>query len=484
MSTLLKTDAQIPLCVDLDGTLIRSDMLHESVMLLIKKSPLSMAALPFWLRSGKANLKRMIAERVELSVGSLPYRKEVLDMIATARNDGRRIILATAAPSLIAEAIADHLGIFDEVLSSSDSVNLAGVRKADLLSARFGEGCFDYIGNDRVDIDVIKRARKGYLVSSGSRLRKSASKSCEDVSFIDSSKGGLKSWIKAIRVHQWLKNGLIFIPALAAHEVGDFDTMSAATIAFISFCFCASSVYILNDILDLPSDRVHKTKSRRPFASGDLPISSGLMIMLLLLALSVGLASTLNYKFMIVLGFYYFVTLSYSLVLKKQVIVDVILLAGLYTTRILAGAAATEIMPSFWLLAFSMFVFLCLAMVKRYSELRVSINSDLMLAGRGYRPDDLPVIMSLGSSSGMVSVLILAMYMQSEGMTSMYPSSEWLWLTPPLMLYWITRLWLKAQRGEVDDDPVVFAARDWQSLTILGVMMATFLLAISNVVLW
>ena len=481
---MLKTDTQIPLCVDLDGTLVRSDMLHETVMLLIKKSPLSMVALPIWLKGGKANLKRMIAERVELSVGSLPYRKEVLDLIATARCDGRHIVLATAAPSLIANAIADHLGIFDEVLSSSSSVNLAGARKAELLSARFGEGGFDYIGNDHVDIEVIKRARRGYLVTSSKSIRKTACESCKNISFIDNHRGGLKSWIKAIRVHQWLKNGLIFIPALAAHEVGNFNTMLSALIAFVSFCLCASSVYILNDILDLSSDRIHKTKHRRPFASGELPILSGVLVMLLLLALSVMLALTLNYKFLLIIGFYYLITLSYSIYLKKQVVVDVILLAGLYTTRILAGAAATEIMPSFWLLAFSMFVFLCLAMVKRYSELRVSVKSQSMLAGRGYMPDDLPVIMSLGSSSGMVSVLILAMYMQSEGMTSMYPSPQWLWLTPPLMLYWITRLWLKAHRGEIDDDPVVFAARDWQSLVILGIMIATFLLAISNVVFW
>ena len=481
---MLKTDTQIPLCVDLDGTLVRSDMLHETVMLLIKKSPLSMVALPIWLKGGKANLKRMIAERVEISVGSLPDRKEVLDLIATARCDGRHIVLATAAPSLIANAIADHLGIFDEVLSSSSSVNLAGARKAELLSARFGEGGFDYIGNDHIDIEVIKRARRGYLVSSSTSIRKTARESCKNISFIDNHRGGLKSWIKAIRVHQWLKNGLIFIPALAAHEVGNFNTMLSALIAFVSFCLCASSVYILNDILDLSSDRIHKTKHRRPFASGDLPILSGVLVMLLLLALSVMLALTLNYKFLLIIGFYYLITLSYSVFLKKQVVVDVILLAGLYTTRILAGAAATEIMPSFWLLAFSMFVFLCLAMVKRYSELRVSVKSQSMLAGRGYMPDDLPVIMSLGSSSGMVSVLILAMYMQSEGMTSMYPSPQWLWLTPPLMLYWITRLWLKAHRGEIDDDPVVFAARDWQSLVILGIMIATFLLAISNVVFW
>ena len=481
---MLKTDTQIPLCVDLDGTLVRSDMLHETVMLLIKKSPLSMVALPIWLKGGKANLKRMIAERVELSVGSLPYRKEVLDLIATARCDGRHIVLATAAPSLIANAIADHLGIFDEVLSSSSSVNLAGARKAELLSARFGEGGFDYIGNDHIDIEVIKRARRGYLVSSSTSIRKTARESCKNISFIDNHRGGLKSWIKAIRVHQWLKNGLIFIPALAAHEVGNFNTMLSALIAFVSFCLCASSVYILNDILDLSSDRIHKTKHRRPFAAGDVSILSGVLVMLLLLALSVILALTLNYKFLLIIGFYYLITLSYSIFLKKQVVVDVILLAGLYTTRILAGAAATEIMPSFWLLAFSMFVFLCLAMVKRYSELRVSVKSQSMLAGRGYMPDDLPVIMSLGSSSGMVSVLILAMYMQSEGMTSMYPSPQWLWLTPPLMLYWITRLWLKAHRGEIDDDPVVFAARDWQSLVILGIMIATFLLAISNVVFW
>lgn len=476
--------SDIPLCVDLDGTLVRTDMLHETVMLLLKKSPLKVSALPIWLAGGKAHLKRMIAERVEVSPESLPYQAEILDLIAIARAEGRRIILATAAPALVAEAIANHLGLFDDVLSSDASNNLSGRRKADLLVERFGVGGFDYIGNDQVDVAVIQRARKGFLITSNPRLKKMATQQCEDVTFLDDKRGGIRKWVKAVRAHQWLKNALIFVPAAAAHTITQPDTLLAVIIAFVSFSLCASSVYIMNDLLDLPSDRIHKSKFKRPFASGDLQISKGLIVMVGLFLSSVILACMLNYHFIMMLAFYYVLTTSYSFFLKKQVVVDVILLAGLYTTRILAGAAAADVKPSFWLLAFSMFVFLCLAMVKRYSELRGSVESQSVLAGRGYMPDDLPVVMSLGSSSGMVSVLIMAMYMQSEMVTSMYPSPEWLWLTPPLMLYWVTRLWLKAQRGEIDDDPVVFAARDWQSLTILAIMGTTFLLAMSNVVFW
>lgn len=473
-------EAPVPLCVDLDGTLVRTDMLHETLLLLAKGSPAALAALPGWLARGKAGFKHLIAERVTIDAAGLPYRADVLSLIEQARAEGRPVVLATASPTRVATAIAEHLGLFDLVLSSDEGTNLSAAAKADLLAARFGERGFDYVGNDRADLPVFARARRAFLVSSRGGLRKAAARSHEAVSFLDDPGGGLRVWAKALRVHQWLKNLLVFVPLVAAHQAGDPALLAAAIIAFLAFSLCASSVYLLNDLLDLPSDRLHPRKRKRPFASGTLPVKAGVVAAPLLLGLSLALTLTLPGRFLLALGFYYALTIAYSFWLKKQVIVDVMLLAGLYTLRIIAGAAATGIKPSFWLLALSMFVFLSLAMVKRYSELRIAATSPSPLAGRGYLPDDLPVVLALGSSSGMVSVLILALYTQAEIVPEMYPAPEWLWLLPPLMLYWTARLWMKARRGEVDDDPVVFAAKDWQSLTVVALMGAAFLLAMSG----
>jgi 4-hydroxybenzoate polyprenyltransferase/phosphoserine phosphatase len=470
---------QVPLCVDLDGTLVRTDMLHETLLLLAKTRPASLASLPVWLRHGKAGFKHLVAERVQVDPAALPYRADVLELIETARAEGRPVILATAASASVAQAIADHLGVFDAVLSSAPGNNLSARAKAATLAERFGVGGFDYIGNDTVDLPVFAQARRAYLVSSRPGLRRAA-QSHPDITFIDDRGGGVRAWAKALRVHQWLKNLLVFVPLVAAHRVGDLSLLTAAIIAFLSYSLCASSVYLLNDMLDLPADRVHHRKRRRPFASGALPVRAGAVAVPVLLACSVALALLLPGRFLAVLAFYYGLTAIYSFWLKKQVIVDVMLLAGLYTLRIIAGSAATDIRPSFWLLALSMFVFLGLAMVKRYSELRLAAASPQPLVGRGYHPDDLPVVMALGASSGMISVLILAMYTQADIVPENYPAPEWLWLAPALMLYWTARLWLKAVRGQVDDDPVVFAARDWQSLVVVGLIGIVFLLASSG----
>lgn len=476
----LDDDARIPLCVDLDGTLVRTDMLHETLLLLAKASPASLAALPGWLARGKAGFKHLVAERCVIDASAIPYREEVLALIEEARAQGRPVVLATASSMRIANAIAEHLGLFDTVLGSDHDTNLSAAAKAGLLVERFGERGFDYIGNDRADFPVFARARRAILVSSSNSLRRAAARHHEALTYLDDPRGGARAWIKALRVHQWLKNLLVFVPLVAAHQGGDPALFAAAVIAFLSFSLCASSVYLLNDLLDLPSDRAHRRKRMRPFASGILPVKAGVIAAPLLLAASVALALLLPSRFLIVLAIYYASTVAYSFLLKKQVIVDVMLLAGLYTLRIIAGAAATGIKPSFWLLALSMFAFLSLAKVKRYSELRIATASPTPLAGRGYLPDDLPVVLALGSASGMVSVLILALYTQSEIVPEMYPTPEWLWLLPPLMLYWMTRLWMKAQRGEVDDDPVVFAARDWQSLVVAALMGTAFLLATSG----
>jgi 4-hydroxybenzoate polyprenyltransferase len=297
---------------------------------------------------------------------------------------------------------------------------------------------------------------------------------------VNAPRGGMRTWAKALRVHQWLKNLLIFVPLLASGRAREPLLVAQAGIAFVSFCLLASAVYLINDMIDLQSDRLHPTKRNRPFASGALPVAAGMAAVPILVVGSIGIAALLPPLFFVALLSYAAVTTIYSFFLKRQVIVDIMLLAGLYTMRILAGSAATDIKPSFWLLAFSMFIFLCLAMTKRYSELRQAIDHDKMLSGRGYLPSDLPVVLALGSASGLVSVLILALYTQSLIVPETYPAPEWIWLVPPLLLYWVARLWMKAGRGEIDDDPVLFAAKDWQSLTIAGIMAALFLLAASG----
>ena len=471
---------RIPLCVDLDGTLIRSDTLHEALLLLAKESPFALSALPVWLAGGKANLKHLVAERVELHSPSLPYCEDVLDLIREAREQHRPVVLVTAAPARIANAVAETLGLFDDVLTSDAMLNLSRHRKADALVDRYGSRGFDYVGNSTDDLPVFEHCRRAFLVSSNAQLRRAAGRRTKDVTFVDRRSGGVRAWMKALRVHQWLKNLLIFVPLLASGRFRDLELLAQAALAFASFSLFASAVYVVNDMVDLQSDRLHRTKRMRPFASGALPLSAGVAAAPVLVIAALGLALLLPALFLATLLGYALATTLYSFALKRQVIVDVMLLAGLYTMRILAGSAATDIRPSFWLLAFSMFIFLCLAMTKRYSELREAIDQDKTLSGRGYLPSDLPVVLALGSASGFVSVLILALYTQSRVVPELYPAPEWIGLVPPLLLYWVARLWLKAGRGEIDDDPVLFAARDWQSLVVAIAVGILFVLAASG----
>ena len=461
-------DAHITLCVDLDGTLIRTDLLHEGLLKAAKSAPHKLPSLFAALKGGKASFKHALAELIRIDPTLLVYRPEVMALINEARDKGRSVVLCTASPALFGKAVADHLGLFEAVMTSTSDINLAARHKAAALVNKFGEGNFDYIGNSKHDAPIFASCRRGYLVSSNGRLRRVCSANQRDMLFINDPATNALTWMKAMRVHQWVKNLLIFLPLLAGHQVGDMNRLVQAVLAFAAFSLCASAIYIANDLLDLDADRAHKSKRKRPFAAGMIPASSGVAAIAILLFASFLIATLLPWRFSIVLLGYVIVTTAYSFALKRQVVIDVMLLAGLYTLRIIAGAAATSIMPSFWLLAFSMFVFLCLAMVKRVSELRPSAGGEI--SGRGYVPSDMAVLLSLGPGCGLVSVLILALYMQSDAVLLMYPSKGWLWLVPPVFLYWIVRLWLKANRGEVEEDPVVFAMRDWQSLTIAGLI--------------
>jgi 4-hydroxybenzoate polyprenyltransferase/phosphoserine phosphatase len=469
----------VPLCVDCDGTLIATDLLHESTVKLLKARPWLILALPLWLAQGKATLKQNIAQRVELDVRHLPYRAEVIELVSQAREQGRTTVLATASHERYAKAVAEHVGVFDEVLASTPERNLLGVAKRDLLVQRFGDKGFDYAGDSHADRAVWQSARQAIVVSHRVSVQRAAAQATEVAQTIQPARGSWKTMLKSMRLHQWLKNLLVFVPAAAAHRLTDVSTLGQSLIAFVAFGLCASSVYLLNDLMDVDSDRAHVRKRNRPIAAGLMPIAQAAVLtpLLLMAAFAISLLA-LPWGFSAVLAFYFVCTLTYSLWLKRQVVVDVLMLAGLYTLRVIAGAAATQIVPSFWLLAFSMFVFLSLAMVKRYSEMRLAMESNKVQAvGRGYLVADMPVLMSVGTGSGLVSVMVFALYINNAELTGAFAEARWLWLVPPLLLYWMSRIWMKAQRGEVDDDPVVFAARDWQSQVVLVLSAVFFSLA-------
>jgi 4-hydroxybenzoate polyprenyltransferase len=454
------SQAPVPLCVDLDGTLIRSDLLVESALALLAKQPLMAFAMPIWLLRGKAYLKQQIAQRVELNPDALPYNEDVLTWVREQQSS-RATVLCSAADTKLATLVADHVGGFDAVIASDGEQNLAGANKAKILVERFGERRFDYVGNAKVDLHVWKSAHAAIVVESGSQLSTAAAGVTVLERTFPHGTASLKHWLKALRVHQWIKNILVFLPLLAAHRVFEPQALLSAVLAFICFGLCASSVYVTNDLLDLAADRQHRRKKHRPFAAGIIPLYQGPLAALLLLAVSFSLAWFLAPTFVLMLLGYYVLTTGYSLKFKRMVMLDVVVLAVLYTSRILAGAAAIESRPSFWLLAFSMFIFLSLAMVKRYTELLAAQKtSGIKAAGRGYVVEDLSLIQSLGGSSGYLSVLVLALYIDSTASPSLYRHPHYLWLLCPVLLYWISRTWVIAHRGVMHDDPVVFAVMD------------------------
>ncbi|GAB3463840.1 UbiA family prenyltransferase [Azotobacter salinestris] len=461
-----------PLVIDLDGTLLRSDLLLETGLCFFRRQPLSLHKPLGWLGKGRAMLKEKLAQGAQIEVGSLPYDPQVIALIEAARRNGRTVVLATASHQSLAERIAGHLQLFDRVLATSAGHNLSAQRKRDVLVEQYGEGGFDYVGNSRDDIPVWAVARKAYVVNPerGVERRARALGNVEQV--IRSTPSTLKEWRRALRLHQWLKNLLIFVPLLAAHRLTDPVLLGQAILAFLLFGLCASSVYLLNDLLDLPDDRLHHTKRHRPFASGRLSLRSGLLACPLLLAAAfAGALWLLPWTFALTLAAYYALTLAYSLALKRCMAVDIIALALLYTLRIVAGAAAFDLPLTFWILAFSMFIFLSLALVKRYAELREarSRGRTEKTRGRGYYPDDLPMIASLGAASGYLAVMVLALYIHDQATVSLYRYPQAIWLACPLLLFWISRVWMLTHRGQMNEDPVVFAVRDRVSL-LVGVL--------------
>jgi 4-hydroxybenzoate polyprenyltransferase len=466
--------AAIPLCVDLDGTLIHSDALLESMLRLVKRSPQRLVSCVWWLLRGRAELKAQVASRVSLDPATLPYNREFLAWLRQEHAAGREIWLCTAANERLAAPIARYVGVFSGVIASDSRVNLAGQSKAERLVQHFGEGGFDYCGNEWRDLAVWRRARGAVLVAGSPAVQRRGESS---VPLLRTFRGPtvrerLKLVWRAVRPHQWAKNALLLVPVLAAHRSGDLSIVAAAVLGIISFCLCASSAYVLNDILDLEADRAHARKSRRPFASGGLPLWLGLAMFPVLLGTGALVALLLPPRFQVSLAAYYTLTVAYSVFLKRFLLIDVVALAGLYTLRIIAGAGAASVALSFWLLLFSVFLFQSLAIVKRYAELDgLRREQRLQVVGRGYRVEDLAILRNFGTAAGYLSVLVLALYINSPEIAALYRHPKVIWILCILLLYWISRVWMEAHRGGMHDDPVVYALRDRVSLG-LGVVAA------------
>ena len=461
-------DTAIALAVDLDGTLISGDLLWECIFRLVRANPLFALMLPVWLLGGKARFKHEVFSRIDIEPELLGYRPEVIAFLENEKRKGRTLVLATASAQDKASQIARHLGLFDRVIGSTPDRNLKSHAKRERLVADHGDAGFDYIGNSQDDLAIFEAARRVHVVAPDRQARHWAETHGGAI-LCDNGQVSLGDVLRMLRVHQWAKNVLIAVPAVLAHTVFAPLTMVQLAGAFFAFSFLASAVYIFNDLFDLSMDRAHPTKRKRPLAAGRIDPPTAIKIAFGLMAFSVLIAIALPWEFGLVLGLYFIVTSAYSLKIKRWLLLDVLTLAGLYTVRIIAGMAAVGAEPSYWLLAFSVFFFLSLALVKRYVELdRASISEKQRLSGRGYRPEDKDVIAQAGMASGFSAIVVLALYLDSTAVYALYDQPWMIWPICPLVLYLIMRIWILARRGEFNDDPVVFIATDWRSQIMIA----------------
>lgn len=469
-----------PLFVDLDGTLIKTDVLAETAVAFVGQHPLSSFRIFGWLAEGKAALKRHLADAVQLDVAALPYNNAVLARIQAAKNDGRQIYLASASDSRIVRAVADHLGCFDGWLASDGATNLSKQAKADRLATKFGAKAFDYIGNSTDDLPVWRVAATAILANASPELVRKVQREglrC-DVLPGDGARRHLRSVIKALRPHQWAKNALVFVPLVTAH-LFSASALVTALLAFVAFSLCASSVYVINDVVDVQADRQHPAKKKRPFASGNLSLLEGAEMAPLLIAAAFLVAWLVSPKFTAVLACYFAICTGYTFFLKRQMLIDAVTLATLYTLRIIGGAIALQVTLSQWLLAFSMFLFLALAFVKRYCEMAMRLDAALPdPANRNYRAGDLPVIASLAASSGYSAVIVFALYLSSSAVRELYRHPDVLWLACPVLLYWVSRILMLSHRRALHDDPVLFAIKDRISLLSVGLIAVLMMVAL------
>ncbi len=460
--------AKTPLIVDLDGTLTAADVSLEAFVRFARAAMFGFFKLILWIAMGRSLAKAMVARAMPLDADSLPFRPEVLAMVEKAKAEGRMTILASASHRRNVERVARQTGLFDAVIGSSAKANLKGTAKLAAIRSVIGGGPFDYIGDSRADRPIWAAARHGFscghvpAASSVERITPPAPPLWRTV-------------LKSLRPHQWAKNLLVFVPLVTAGQLFSISADLRALLAAILFSLVASAIYQVNDILDIDADRTHETKRNRPLAAGTLSIPFAAILASVMLAMATAASLlVLGPKFTLILFIYLVLTLAYSFRLKAAMIIDVITLAALYTIRIIAGAEAIDVYLSSWLFLFSIFFFLSLGYLKRYTELATATEPSRLLKGRGYVASDLQIVAMSGVSTGMVSILVMALFIDDPDNLAVYAEPALLWLLPLALLYWINRIWMMAQRGQVDGDPVSFAVRDPRSLAI-GASMAAML---------
>lgn len=462
--------SQPTLYVDLDGTVIKTDLLHESILLLLKKNFFLALLIPIWLLKGKANLKHQLAKRVHIPVELLPLNTQFYDHLKEEVERGRNIVLISASSQVVVRQVSDHLGLFIDAMGSDEDHNLKSKNKLTRILQLDPGGEFIYAGNSKADIAVWLEASEVILVNCKRSLAAGLQQGSESILHFDAPQPTWKKFWQAMRPHQWLKNALIFLPLILSHQLNQPQLLLQASVAFLSFSFVASSVYLLNDMLDLNSDRQHQSKKQRPFASGDLPLTYGYLGAPMLLLLGFLIALWLPPEFILVLLSYWLMTTLYSLLLKSLFLIDVLTLASLYTWRIIAGSAAISVATTYYLLAFSFFLFLGLAMVKRYTEfLNLQNQGKSSIEGRGYRVENLQTLANIGGGSSLIAVAVFAFYINAPATTELYSNALLLWAICPLLLYLLWRIWALARRGELEEDPVLFAITDRRSQLIAAV---------------
>lgn len=447
------------LCVDLDGTLISGDVSFESLLMFLKQNPINILPAIVWLMRGRAYFKRQIALRVRIDPSTLPYREDFLAYLRKRKQAGCRLILVTASDQIYADAIQNETRLFAEVHGSDGFTNLSGRRKGEFIAAHH-PGC-GYAGNSRADLAVWKMCGEAIAVGASDAVIRKLKTITIPSEVFPADRLRIPDLLQLLRVHQWAKNLIIFFPLIAAHKIFQIEDVIKAAFAFAAFSLMASAVYILNDLMDIEADRAHPKKRLRPGASGRISIPHAFLAAFALAAASVVLALGADPPLIAVLAGYFALTSAYTLFLKKIAIVDVLSLAILYTVRLIAGHAAAGIAFSPWLLTFSMFIFFSLALVKRYSELyELPASGPVEVKGRGYIRDDLWIVSMLGVGSGLISVLVMALYVTSDTVQTLYVRPYVLLMLCPVLLFWIARVWMLAHRGLLDDDPVFFALKD------------------------
>lgn len=473
---------EVPLVVDLDGTVIKSDMLLETLLAVIRRRPWMVLLVPFWLLRGRAGLKRELSRRAQLAPDELPYRVEVLRWLKEERGRGRHLVLATASDEKVANSIADHLGAFDDVMASNGRRNLKGAAKRAALVERYGERGFDYAGDAVADLEVWSSARRAIVVGNDPGLVAAAGRAAAQTQEIRTSGPTPATLARALRVQQWPKNLLVFVPLVTAHLAGDPAAVGSSLIAFLAFCCAASAIYLVNDLADLKHDRAHERKRARPFASGDLGIGWGMALVPALLAAALGFAALAGWGLTLAVAGYAVAGTLYSVSLKRVAVIDILMIAGFYSARILGGALAIGVVVSDWLFGFSMAIFISLALAKRHAELKrasdLGLDSASRVPGRGYRVGDHRLVGAAGALFALLAVAVLALYITHRDVAILYSHPQILWLAALLLLFWVVRVWLLALRGRLGEDPLSFALRDPASyvaglLTLLAIFAAT-----------